>query len=74
MLLSLFPKVIQIVKGTGIAEGKEISLRVPFGSDCLAVLRDKPQMLRSIYDDWESVAKRTDFTGASRPMPDIPNR
>lgn len=70
----MIAKVIQIVNGTGIAEGREIPLRVPFGSDCLATLRDKLQTLQKIYDEWESVARSTDFPGVEGPMPDIPNR
>ncbi|OTB00402.1 hypothetical protein M426DRAFT_15540 [Hypoxylon sp. CI-4A] len=32
-------KVIQIVKGTGVAGDREIPLRIPFGSHCLAEMR-----------------------------------
>lgn len=70
--VKMISAVIQIVKGTGIAEGREIPLRIPFGSDCLEVLRDKLQTLQKTYDEWESVARSTDFTGATKPMPDIP--
>ncbi|KAI1099461.1 hydroxybutyrate dehydrogenase [Jackrogersella minutella] len=68
----LISKIIQIVKGTGIAEGREIPLRIPFGSDCLTQMRLKVQQLQKIYDEWESVAISTDFLGAGKPMPDIP--
>lgn len=61
--VAMVSKVIQIVKGTGIAEGKEIPLRIPFGSDGLAALREKLHTLQKTYDEWESVAKSTDFAG-----------
>lgn len=70
--VEMISKVIQIVKGTGVAQGREIPLRIPFGSDCLAALREKVQTLQKTYDEWESVAKSTDFAGASKPMPDLP--
>lgn len=72
--VEMISKVIQIVKGTGIAEGREIPLRIPFGSDCLAVLREKIQLLQKTYDEWEDVAKSTDFVGVAAPMADIPDR
>ncbi|KAI1140609.1 hydroxybutyrate dehydrogenase [Hypoxylon sp. FL0543] len=67
-------KIIQIVKGTGFAEGREIPLRIPFGSDCLEVAYQKLQTLQKTYKEWEDVAKSTDFPGAGQPMPDIPNK
>lgn len=72
--VKMIKTVIQIIKGTGVAEGKEIPLRIPLGSDCLAAVREKANTLQKIYDDWEDVAKSTDFEGAGAPMPDIPTR
>ncbi|KAI1371048.1 hydroxybutyrate dehydrogenase [Hypoxylon crocopeplum] len=72
--VEMISKVIQIIKGTGIAEGREIPLRIPFGSDCLAAVRGKLQNLLKTYDEWESVARSTDFPGSNMPMPDIPGR
>ncbi|KAI9037123.1 SDR family oxidoreductase [Aspergillus affinis] len=68
----LISKVIQIAKGTGIAEGREIPLRIPFGSDSLGFLRQKIQQLTQIADDWEEVARSTDYLGHKGPMPDLP--
>ncbi|KAI0879780.1 hydroxybutyrate dehydrogenase [Annulohypoxylon maeteangense] len=70
--VEMVSKVIQIVKGTGVAENREIPLRIPFGSDCLAAFREKLQTLQKTCDEWESVAKSTDFAGAGPPLPDIP--
>ncbi|KAI1263027.1 hydroxybutyrate dehydrogenase [Xylariaceae sp. FL1019] len=72
--IKMVAKVIQLVKGTGIAEGREIPLRVPFGSDGLGFMREKAQFLQATYDEWEGVARSTDPEDVSEPMPDIPNR
>lgn len=36
----MISKLIQIIKGTDMAEGKDIPLRIPLGSDCIAELRN----------------------------------
>ncbi|KAI2628561.1 NAD(P)-binding protein [Hypoxylon sp. NC1633] len=66
-------KVIQIVKGTGVAAGREIPLRIPFGSHCLSEMRSKLEQLQKTYDEWESVAKSTDFEDGKMPMPRLPD-
>ncbi|KAL4902267.1 hypothetical protein BDW74DRAFT_186981 [Aspergillus multicolor] len=68
----LVRKVIQIAKGAGVAEGREIPLRIPFGSDCVKTLREKIGQLERILDEWEGVARSTDFPGREGPMPDLP--
>ncbi|KAL3459656.1 hypothetical protein BJX64DRAFT_199978 [Aspergillus heterothallicus] len=71
--VELVAKVIQIAKGVGVAEGrKEIPLRIPFGSDCVGVLKEKIAHLQGVLEEWEDVARSTDFEGHSGPMPDIP--
>ncbi|KAH9896281.1 hydroxybutyrate dehydrogenase [Xylariomycetidae sp. FL2044] len=70
--VALISTLIQIIKGTGVAEGKEIPLRIPFGTDCIVELRNKLSVLQKTYDEWEGVARSTDFVGAQAPMPDIP--
>ncbi|KAI1781366.1 hydroxybutyrate dehydrogenase [Hypoxylon cercidicola] len=71
--VELISKVIQIVKGIGIAEGREVPLRLPFGSDCLKAVREKLQTMQRIYDEWEGVARSTDFPGAIEPLPGVPD-
>ncbi|KAI0203829.1 hydroxybutyrate dehydrogenase [Astrocystis sublimbata] len=68
----MISKLIQIIKGTGVGEGREIPLRIPFGSDCLAEVRNKLRVLEKTYDEWESVAKSTDFADVEGPMPALP--
>ncbi|KAF2963275.1 hypothetical protein GQX73_g10287 [Xylaria multiplex] len=70
--VAMIARLIEIIKGTGMAQGKEIPLRIPFGSDCIEELRNKLRVLEKTYDEWESVAKSTDFAGAQAPMPDLP--
>lgn len=67
----MISKVIQIVKGTGVAQGKQIPLRIPFGSSCLDEMRKKIEELQKTYDEWESVAISTDYKG-NTPMARLP--
>lgn len=53
--------MIDLVKGTGVAAGKEIPLRVPLGSDGWGRIRAKCENMIKICDDWEEVAKSTDI-------------
>lgn len=68
----MISKVIQIVKGTGVAEGRTVPLRIPFGSDCLAEMRAKTDELKRTYSEWESVACSTDYEHGKKPMPRLP--
>ncbi|KAL4865653.1 hypothetical protein BDV12DRAFT_188036 [Aspergillus spectabilis] len=70
--VDLIAKVIQLAKGVGVGEGREIPLRVPFGSDCVGFLREKIQDLTRIVDEWEDVARSTDYPGHKGPTPDLP--
>ncbi|KAI1125034.1 hypothetical protein F5Y10DRAFT_14849 [Nemania abortiva] len=53
--------MIDLVKGTGVAEGKEIPLRVPLGTDGWSRIKAKCENMIKICDDWEQVAKSTDI-------------
>lgn len=53
--------MIDLVKGTGVATGKQIPLRVPLGSDGWSRVRAKCESTMKICDDWEEVAKSTDI-------------
>lgn len=54
--------IIDLVKGTGVAAGKQVPLRVPLGSDGWSRIRAKCENTLKICDDWEDVAKGTDFS------------
>lgn len=68
----MISKVIQIVKGTGVAQGRTIPLRIPFGSDCLAEMRKKIEVLQRTYSEWEDVANSTDYEQGKKPMARLP--
>ncbi|KAI1096710.1 hypothetical protein F5B19DRAFT_481144 [Rostrohypoxylon terebratum] len=53
--------MIDLVKGTGVAEGKETPLRVPLGSDGWGRIRDKCENMIKICGEWEEVAKSADI-------------
>lgn len=53
--------MIDLVKGTGVAAGKQVPLRIPLGSDGWSRVREKCETTLKICDDWEEVAKSTDI-------------
>lgn len=53
--------MIDLVKGTGVAAGKKVPLRVPLGSDGWGRIRVKCENMVQICDEWEGVARSTDF-------------
>ncbi|ETS73841.1 hypothetical protein PFICI_14787 [Pestalotiopsis fici W106-1] len=53
--------IIDLVRGTGVAAGKEIPLRIPLGSDGWSRIKAKCENTIKICDEWEAVAKSTDF-------------
>jgi len=53
--------MLDIVRGEGVAEGKEIPLSLPLGSDALATVKETLQRTENILNEWESVIRSTDF-------------
>ncbi|KAI1385911.1 NAD(P)-binding protein [Hypoxylon trugodes] len=53
--------MIDLVKGTGVAAGKTLPLRIPLGSDGWARIRTKCEDMVKVCDEWEDVAKSTDL-------------
>ncbi|KAI1462342.1 hypothetical protein F4805DRAFT_464571 [Annulohypoxylon moriforme] len=53
--------MIDLVKGTGVAKGKDIPLRIPLGSDGWGRIRAKCEDMIKICDEWEEVAKSADI-------------
>ncbi|KAF3020914.1 hypothetical protein E8E14_001699 [Neopestalotiopsis sp. 37M] len=54
--------MIDLVRGTGVAAGgKQIPLRVPLGTDGWSRIKAKCENTLQICNDWEEVAKSTDF-------------
>lgn len=53
-------RMIDLVKGTGIAAGKTIPLRMPLGTDGWTRIKEKCEETLKICEEWEKVAKSTD--------------
>lgn len=53
-------RMIEIVKGLGMASGKDIPLRVPLGTDTWQRIKAKCEETLKICNEWEKVAKSTD--------------
>lgn len=54
-------RMVELVKGTGMAAGKTIPLRVPLGTDGWTRIKAKCEETIKICHDWEEVAKSTDI-------------
>ena len=54
-------RMIELVKGTGLAAGRERPLRVPLGSDGWARVKEKCEAMLKVCHEWEDVAKSTDI-------------
>ncbi|CVL05762.1 related to ketoreductases [Fusarium proliferatum] len=54
-------RMIELVKGTGFAEGKTLPLRVPLGSDSWWRVKSKCEETLEICREWEELAKSVDI-------------
>ncbi|KAM0082593.1 hypothetical protein ACKRZS_005216 [Fusarium odoratissimum] len=54
-------RMIELVRGTGFAEGKEVPLRVPLGSDSWSRVKTKCEETLEICQEWEDMAKSVDI-------------
>jgi NAD(P)-dependent dehydrogenase (short-subunit alcohol dehydrogenase family) len=55
-------RMINLVKGTGFAEGKKVPLRVPLGSDSWWRVKAKCEETLEICREWENMAKSVDIS------------
>ncbi|TLS23012.1 uncharacterized protein PpBr36_05631 [Pyricularia pennisetigena] len=53
---------VDVLTGTGVAEGKEIPPRLVLGSDAVDVIRKKCQDTLKLLEEWEDTAKSTDYS------------
>lgn len=53
-------RMIELTKGTGMAAGKTVPLRVPLGTDGWSRIKGKCEETLKICEEWEDVAKSTD--------------
>ena len=54
-------RMIDIVKGEGLAKGKDIPVRMPLGKDGLKIVKDKCLTTLKICDDWNELITSTDI-------------
>jgi NAD(P)-dependent dehydrogenase (short-subunit alcohol dehydrogenase family) len=54
-------RIFEIVTGTGLGAGKEWELRVPLGTDSLAMCQAKVDSLNKSLEKMEEIARSTDF-------------
>ncbi|KAF6837729.1 short-chain oxidoreductase [Colletotrichum plurivorum] len=54
-------RMVELVRGEGMAAGREVPLRVPLGSDASERIRNKCEEMLGICRDWEAVSKSTDW-------------
>lgn len=53
--------IVDILTRTGVADGKEIPVRVPLGSDGAPVIRKKMEDTEALLKEWEGVTTNTDL-------------
>lgn len=53
--------ILDVVKGEGVAAGKNIPDRLPLGTDVLAVMRKKAVANLTTCNEWEDVIRSTDY-------------
>ncbi|MCJ1237515.1 hypothetical protein MMC14_005501 [Varicellaria rhodocarpa] len=58
-------RMIEVVKGDGMAAGKTMPLRMPLGTDGLKVIKDKCEDTLRLCDEWKDVAISTDLSSSS---------
>jgi NAD(P)-dependent dehydrogenase (short-subunit alcohol dehydrogenase family) len=57
-------RMIDLVRGTGVAAGKAVPLRVPLGTDGWTRIKAKCEETLQVCNEWESVARSTDRESA----------
>jgi NAD(P)-dependent dehydrogenase (short-subunit alcohol dehydrogenase family) len=51
---------VDMLTGTGVAEGKELPVRIVLGSDCEQTIRSKCASTMELLDEWAPVIRSTD--------------
>jgi len=55
--------MVDVIRGEGVAEGKEMPERLPLGPDILAKIKDKYTKYLEFCNEWEDVIASTDIEG-----------
>ncbi|KAK0460594.1 uncharacterized protein EV420DRAFT_1641144 [Desarmillaria tabescens] len=53
--------MLDVVRGEGVARGKEFPKSLLMGSDCFQMVQDQTQEYLKLQAEWESVSRSTDF-------------
>lgn len=59
--VKLVETILDLVRQEGIAEGKDIPLRMPLGVDVFDDMKAKCEETLSLLDEWRDVIRSTDF-------------
>lgn len=59
-------RIVELVRGTGMAEGRNVPLRVALGSDGWERIRYKCETVLKGCQEWEEVARSTDFEAGAK--------
>lgn len=54
-------RMIDVVRGEGMAAGKEMPFRLPLGTDGMGVVREKCLEMLRVCEEWEGLIRSTDF-------------
>jgi len=57
--------VVDIVKGTDVAEAKEVPIWLPLGSDAFSEAKKHNEKSQEVLGEWEAVIRSTDFPAES---------
>ncbi|EOO00869.1 putative estradiol 17-beta-dehydrogenase protein [Phaeoacremonium minimum UCRPA7] len=53
--------IVDVLTKRGVAAGREIPVRLVLGSDCVEVIRQKIRETEKILEEWEAIARTTDY-------------
>lgn len=53
--------ILDLVRGEGVAAGREVPFRLPLGTDCYADLKAKCEETLRLLEEWGPVIRSTDF-------------
>ncbi|RDW62120.1 hypothetical protein BP6252_11553 [Coleophoma cylindrospora] len=56
-------RIVDVMKGEGMASGKPMPSQVPLGSDALATIKETCEAMLKTCEEWKDLIKSTDFEG-----------
>lgn len=62
-LAKVAPRMVDVIKGEGVAAGKPWAVRVLFGSDAVATVKQKCDQMSTLLESWRDVSHSTDRDG-----------